>query len=62
MDKGKIEAILQEFSELIEVDLEYVIDDKGKRPATLQDKIEFIQCSWLNASEDLYELGIETNY
>lgn len=62
VDIKKVEKILKEFSELMKTEIESVIIDGVERPATLQDRIEFMEYSWLNASEDLYELGIDTDF
>ena len=58
----EIEKILQEFSELIEEEIDVLIIDGVEYKATDKDTIEFIKDRWLEASEKLYELGIDTNY
>lgn len=62
MDKEKIEKILQDFTELLSFGVATVEENGVKRDATLEDQIDFIRSCWESASEDLYELGIETNY
>lgn len=62
MDKEKIEKILKEFTEYLSGGVETVEENGVKRYATLEDQIDFIRSCWESASEDLYDLGIETNY
>lgn len=62
MDKAKIEKILSDFSECINAEITTVEVNGIKRKPTLQDKIDLILGSWEKASEELYELGIDTKY
>lgn len=59
MDKRKIEEVLREFSENINRNIVTVIENGEERPATTQDKIDFIGACWEEAEESLSELGIE---
>lgn len=58
----EVEQILQDFTKALETTV-FAVEINGiKREATLEDQVDFIKSSWEQASEQLYELGIETNY
>ncbi len=58
----EVEQILQDFTKALEATVFEVEINGIKREATLEDQVDFIKSSWEQASEQLYELGIETNY
>ena len=53
----EVEQILQDFTKVFAVEINGI-----KREATPEDQVDFIKIAWEEASEQLYELGIETNY
>lgn len=56
------EQILQDFTKALETTV-FAVEINGiKREATPEDQVDFIKIAWEEASEQLYELGIETNY
>lgn len=56
------EQILQDFTKALETTV-FAVEINGiKREATLEDQVDFIKNAWEEASEQLYELGVETNY
>jgi len=58
----EVEQILQDFTKALETTV-FAVEINGiKREATPEDQIDFIKCAWEEASEQLFELGIETNY
>lgn len=58
----EVEQILQDFTKALETTV-FAVEINGiKREATPEDQVDFIKSSWEQASEQLYELGIETNY
>lgn len=58
----EVEQILQDFTKALEATVFEVEINGIKREATLEDQVDFIKIAWEQASEQLYELGIETNY
>ena len=58
----EVEQILQDFTKALETTV-FAVEINGiKREATLEDQVDFIKNAWEEASEQLYELGVETNY
>lgn len=58
----EVEQILQGFTKALETTV-FAVEINGiKREATPEDQVDFIKIAWEEASEQLYELGIETNY
>lgn len=58
----EVEQILQDFTKALETTV-FAVEINGiKREATPEDQVDFIKIAWEQASEQLYELGIETNY
>ena len=58
----EVEQILQDFTKALEATVFEVEINGIKREATTEDQVDFIKIAWEEASEQLYELGIETNY
>lgn len=58
----EVEQILQDFTKALEATVFEVEINGIKREATLEDQVDFIKNAWEEASEQLYELGVETNY
>lgn len=58
----EVEQILQDFTKALEATVFEVEINGIKREATPEDQVDFIKIAWEEASEQLYELGIETNY
>ncbi|MFR2528752.1 MAG: hypothetical protein ACLS9F_13930 [Clostridium paraputrificum] len=58
----EVEQILQDFTKALETTV-FAVEINGiKREATPEDQVDFIKNAWEEASEQLYELGVETNY
>lgn len=58
----EVEQILQGFTKALETTV-FAVEINGiKREATPEDQVDFIKNAWEEASEQLYELGVETNY
>lgn len=62
MDKEKVEKILQEFTEYLESEITSIKENGIERKPTLEDKVDFIKSCWESASDELFKLGIRTNY
>lgn len=58
----EVEQILQDFTKALEATVFEVEINGIKRETTLEDQVDFIKNAWEEASEQLYELGVETNY